>query len=220
MVQNGGKPRGILTQADREFLQGEKDLTAQSARNTRRRIRNRLYYALQDFQLLWRYLSDDDLEQVFACDSDEKRRVIRSSVQDMIAFAILGLGENDDLYTRRVKDAIEQAAYARDRHVTIGLGVEEELMDSTEEIIQKWMLNEDGEIPYAEFEKVCVKPDCEPEAFASFMNALPGEDEIEHEEAAEHLEAVNASEQVRHSLPYVLNVRPEFSDERVENADT
>lgn len=60
-----GRDRGILTEADREFLLGEKDdLQPQSKREARQRIRNRLENAILDLSLLSRALEDDDREMV------------------------------------------------------------------------------------------------------------------------------------------------------------
>lgn len=62
--------RGILTQADREFLRGEKELKPQSARKRRQQIRERVWNAIFDFWLLVDHLPDEDWEGIF-----EQRRV-------------------------------------------------------------------------------------------------------------------------------------------------
>jgi hypothetical protein len=56
--------RGILTQADREYLLGEKDLKSQSEREARQRIRDRLENALLDISLLNHRISENDREMV------------------------------------------------------------------------------------------------------------------------------------------------------------
>lgn len=56
--------RGILTKADREYLAGERDLTGQSERSARLRIRNRLEDGLLDLSFLSSYLRSEDREQV------------------------------------------------------------------------------------------------------------------------------------------------------------
>ncbi|WP_458206794.1 hypothetical protein [Haladaptatus sp. NG-SE-30] len=60
------RPRGILSQADRAYLRGETNLAStQSERNTRARIRDRIYNSILDFELLVECLSDHDRELVF-----------------------------------------------------------------------------------------------------------------------------------------------------------
>lgn len=54
------RDRGILSKADRAFLNGEKDLTEQGKRDARYRIRNRIENGILDFQLLLHCLSEQD----------------------------------------------------------------------------------------------------------------------------------------------------------------
>jgi len=54
------RDRGILSKADREFLLGEKELKAESARQTRQRIRNRIKNSLIDFTALRYSLEERD----------------------------------------------------------------------------------------------------------------------------------------------------------------
>jgi hypothetical protein len=58
------RDRGILTEADRQYLEGEKELKPQSEREARQRIRNRLENGLLDLALLRFRLRDDDREPV------------------------------------------------------------------------------------------------------------------------------------------------------------
>lgn len=44
--------RGILSEADREYLKGEKDLSAGAERNARQRIRERVQASIHDYRLL------------------------------------------------------------------------------------------------------------------------------------------------------------------------
>lgn len=59
------RDRGILSQADRDYLLGKKDLSDQSQRDTRYRIRNRVENAIIDFYLLNAGLEQNDQKQVF-----------------------------------------------------------------------------------------------------------------------------------------------------------
>jgi len=56
--------RGILTDQDREYLAGERELTGQDERNARYRIRQRLIRALDDIAFLNWHLANEDLAQV------------------------------------------------------------------------------------------------------------------------------------------------------------
>lgn len=58
--------RGILSSADREFLRGEKsELTEQSKRDARYRIRNRLENGFYDIRILMSFLEKRDRKRVF-----------------------------------------------------------------------------------------------------------------------------------------------------------
>lgn len=60
------RDRGILTNADREYLHGEKeDITDQAKRDTRYRIRKRMENGLVDLGILAEHLKDKDRERVF-----------------------------------------------------------------------------------------------------------------------------------------------------------
>ena len=109
---NENRPRGILSEADREYLQGEKDLSEGAERNARQRIRERVTEGLRDFELLWMCLSDRDLELIFYPEEDDERRRLRSWSHHAIAFIRLGLWTNRDPHADRITDAIEQAAFA------------------------------------------------------------------------------------------------------------
>ena len=59
------RERAILTQSDREYLLGEKEVSQEAERNTRYRIRRRLKNAIRDLVLIEYALPEEDLEQVF-----------------------------------------------------------------------------------------------------------------------------------------------------------
>ena len=65
-MSGNGRGRGILSESDRAYLRGETQLASvQSERNTRARIRERIFNAILDFELLVDRLSDTDRELVF-----------------------------------------------------------------------------------------------------------------------------------------------------------
>ena len=210
MGENRSRPRGILTQADRQFLRGETDMSTQAQRNTRRRIRNRVIHAIQDFSLLWACLPDDDLELIFESTDNKEKRFIRSAIQDMMAFGILGLWENDDYYPPRVKYAIQQAAFARNRSVRIELEVHEELMDSPDEILQRLLDSGFKHTSYEEFEKAMTHPEADPELLVRLMNELEPDENTTIEDIKEMQGVWEDTPLVRPILPYVVSVEPDF----------
>ena len=62
------RPRGFLTEADRQFLRGESEIESQShsERKARERIRNRIFHAFIDFSLVAQFLEDRDRKQIFS----------------------------------------------------------------------------------------------------------------------------------------------------------
>lgn len=60
------RDRGILSPADRSYLRGDTEFeSVQSERNARARIRDRVYDAILDFELLVDRLDDHDRELIF-----------------------------------------------------------------------------------------------------------------------------------------------------------
>lgn len=75
------RPRGILTDADRRYLLGETDYASeQSERDTRYRIRERVFNSLRDLDLVLRELEGRDLEQVL-------ERLDEDDIESIVAFA-------------------------------------------------------------------------------------------------------------------------------------
>lgn len=206
------RQRGILSPEDRRYLTGEKELSGQSERNARARIRERIYNGILDFGLLWYCLEERDLEMVFARDDVKENRDLRRYIQDMLAFAILGMEANDDAYPDRIKAAIEQAGIARDYSVAVTLDVKEERMDDTGMILTRILDSEFENISFNELEKVWEDPDCDPELFARFLNMLEPEEEFTVEWVEEYQESLRELGP-RPSVAYALNVEPVWSDE-------
>jgi hypothetical protein len=90
------RDRGILSPADREFLLtgGDNLASEQSRRNTRRRIRNRIQNAIIDFDLITRFLDDEDKRLVFEED-DEWGPAFTSGQKAMVELLYNGLAESD-----------------------------------------------------------------------------------------------------------------------------
>ena len=210
MGENRSRPRGILTQADRQYLVGEKELSTQAVRNTRRRIRNRVTHAIQDFSVLWACLPEDDLELIFGLKDDAESQFMRRSIQDMMAFAILALWENDDYYPPRLKYAIQQAAFARNRRVRIDLEIQEDLMDSPDVILQKLLDSGFKHTSFEEFEKAMTHPDADPELLVRLMNELEPNEDTTIEDVNEMQGVWEDIPLVRPILPYIVSAEPDF----------
>jgi hypothetical protein len=131
----------------------------------------------------------------------------------MIAVAILGMWENDDYYPPRLESAIRQAAFARNRSVDITLEVEEELMDSPDEILWKMLDSGLENVTYGEFEKAFSDPDADPELLAKVYDEMDMDEDISVTEIQEELRARENMPIVRDTLPYVLNVSVKFESE-------
>lgn len=107
------RPRGILTQSDREFLVGQKEgYSAQQKRDRRRKIRERVYHSLLDFGLLWMFLEMRDVEQIFGTEDDGVGIASRKAIQDAIAFLLLGAEVLQDNKSLRIAAAALQVAEA------------------------------------------------------------------------------------------------------------
>ncbi|AUX10469.1 hypothetical protein AArcSl_2854 [Halalkaliarchaeum desulfuricum] len=110
------RDRGFLTEADRAYLLGRREMTHEgSKRNAEARIRQRVTDAILDFDLLVQMLSKKDRRQVFEPVGDDDQ--LLDGVTAMIAFAYLGLKEQgvdfEDALVPAVRSAEE--AYAADQ---------------------------------------------------------------------------------------------------------
>ncbi|WP_158056007.1 hypothetical protein [Halorussus halophilus] len=99
------RPRGILSEADRDYLCGEKEYKhAQSEANRRQEIRERITNGLEDFILLWVLLDERERTKIFEEMGDNR---LKDSLAGMVAFTYLGLDQDAD----RLEDIIENGVY-------------------------------------------------------------------------------------------------------------
>jgi len=99
------RPRGILSDADRDYLRGETDYKhAPSEANRRQTIRERITHALLDFELLSAFLDREDLKKIFteAMDREELNR----SLESMVTFTYLGLEREEDLFEHVIETGV------------------------------------------------------------------------------------------------------------------
>lgn len=113
----------MLSRADRAYLRGETELASvQSERNTRARIRDRVYHSVLDFELLVEHLSDRDRELVFGkrfgeMDGSEAFDALVSAV----AFLYRATGDTDLAFETVLSEAINVAEAGNDRAATVDL---------------------------------------------------------------------------------------------------
>jgi hypothetical protein len=161
------RPRGILTNSDRSFLQGEKNLKSeQSRRDARYRIRKRVRNAILDYSILSKKLSEKDLSMVFEIEDidfsqfespseglqDEsvvsklvKNQRFQQGLKDNIAFLYSGLSESDldfiEMIEQGVKEACEKDGYAVEE-VTVTIDIDRERVD-IEDLMEKFENGDD-----------------------------------------------------------------------------
>ncbi|NEU57862.1 hypothetical protein [Halorussus sp. MSC15.2] len=117
------RDRGILSRADRAYLRGEADhASVQSERNARGRIRERIYHALLDFEVLVEHLSERDRELVTEkrlgdIDGTEAFDALVSGV----AFLYRATKDTDIEFETVLNEAVNLAEVNDDRAATVDL---------------------------------------------------------------------------------------------------
>jgi len=100
------RPRGILSNTDREYLCGLRDYKhAQTEANRKQDIRERVINALHDFVLLGLLLDDEEREKIFIEEFDEDE--LHLSLEWLISFVYLGLEQDE----KRLEDIISNGVY-------------------------------------------------------------------------------------------------------------
>lgn len=132
MPESGERGRGVLSPADREFLRGDRELSSvQAERNARARIRDRVYEALLDFEVLVERLEDRDRELVFGkrasgADGTEAFDAFVST----LAFLYGGLDETDLGFETVLREGVNLAEAENDRAATIDYDVTFHALDA------------------------------------------------------------------------------------------
>ena len=141
MSQN--KPAAVLTNAQREYLQGKKDYRPSVERQVRKRIRDRVEQGTADFTTLLNYLDGKEVQQIFGSASAKKiekhqeargdvptDRKTAASVPVAIAFFMKGLDDSDAPIYEAIEDMPEgQPAFKRFRRAleqAIGMYIKQE----------------------------------------------------------------------------------------------
>lgn len=109
------RPRGILTNSDREYLAGQKDYEhPQSEANRKQKIRQRTVNAFQDFLLLISLMSEEERFKVFNEEIPPNR--LTRSLEAMISFLYLGI-EKDSSELEKI---VETGVYMGENYLKIG----------------------------------------------------------------------------------------------------
>lgn len=123
IMSRDDRERGILSSADRAYLRGEKEFASEQAeRNARARIRDRVFEATLDYELLVEHLSDRDRELVFekrvgSMDGTEAFDALVSAV----AFLYRAVKDTDVDFETVLSEGINVAEAGRDRAATVQL---------------------------------------------------------------------------------------------------
>ena len=168
MGDASNRERGVLSAADREYLRGERDLSSvQAERNARARIRNRVYDALLDFEVLVEHLPERDLDLVF-----EKRTAEGDGTEafdalvSTVAFLYRGLGRTDLGFETVLREGVNLAEAADDRGATVSLDVTYHALDA-DHLRQK--LADDESLSLTEIAYLYESDDVTPDELAGFF---------------------------------------------------
>jgi hypothetical protein len=138
------RDRGILTEADRKYLRGDREFASvQAERNARARIRERIYESIRDVELLVEHLDERDRTLVF-----EKRfgeidgTDAFDAVVSAVAFLYMGVDDTDLDFEDVLTEAINVAEARRDRAATVDLSVTYHAL-SADELLRRLRTGED-----------------------------------------------------------------------------
>lgn len=123
---NPARPRGILNERERRYLREEAEIEprSQTERDIRATIRTRVRHALFDFALLFDYMEDRDLAQVFDPRAEDAAAV-RTAIEDTLGFFYRATIDFHPPFHYLAKEGIQRAEQQHfDRHVWATVDVE------------------------------------------------------------------------------------------------
>jgi len=132
MTGAGERARGVLTDADRAFLRGDRELSSvQAERNARARMRTRVYDALLDFEVLVEHLDSRDVELVFGKRADEADGAEAfDAFASTVAFLYRGLEHTDLDFETVLREGVNLAEASEDRGATVDFDVTYHALDA------------------------------------------------------------------------------------------
>lgn len=148
---------GFLSNDVKAYLIGERESDA--TEDVRAELQASLYGALRDFRLLWHYLSDADLERIFADPDNEAKRAIGGGTDAIVALLYLGgLVGGDDMHYR-FRAGIARAEAARNNRAEVDLDIRTSEMLSPEEAIAKLEAGKDDAVTDYEMDRLRLTDD-------------------------------------------------------------
>ncbi len=120
-MDSDDRPRGILTAADRAYLRGEHEPgSVQSERNTRGRIRERMFESLRDFEVLVEHLPERDRRLVFEKRLEElDGPEAFDALVAAMAFLYRGVEDSDADVEEVLREGVALAEADRERAVSV-----------------------------------------------------------------------------------------------------
>lgn len=163
--QGDERDRGVLSPADRAYLRGERTYgSVQAERNTRARIRQRVYDSLLDFELLVEHLAERDRELVFGDDVAAAGTEGFDALVSAVAFLFDGVERTDLDFETVLREGINLAVARDDRAATVQLDVTYHELDA-EGLLAK--LDGDGSLSLTEIAYLYESDDVSREELAA-----------------------------------------------------
>lgn len=132
------RERGILSAADRAYLRGETTYgSVQAERNTRARIRTRVFEGVRDFEILVEHLSDHDAELVFGKRlANQDGRDAFDTLVSALAFLYRGIEDTDLDFEDVLTEGVNVAEARNDRAATVQVDLTFHAL-SSDELLRK-----------------------------------------------------------------------------------
>ena len=174
MSGDDSRGRGVLSAADRAYLRGEREMgSVQSERNTRARIRQRVYDSLRDFEVLVEHLSTRDRELVFGKRVAEEGAEGFDALVSAVAFCYDGVGRTDLDFETVLREGVNLAEAREERAATVDLDVTYHSLDA-DQLLEK--LDAGGDLSLTEIAYLYESDDVSRELLAAHFE---GREEVD-----------------------------------------
>lgn len=108
------RPRGILTEDDRKYLMDKTDIQpkSQTERDTRRRIRKRIFNAILDFYIIDIFLERRDLDEVFGTrrTGEDIDSITREGIHALVSFLYYAAAKDEQTLENWIKAGLRHTA--------------------------------------------------------------------------------------------------------------
>ena len=172
------RARGILSAADRDYLRGDADLgSVQSERNARARIRDRVFDATLDFELLVERLSERDRELVYGKRFDDLDGADAfDALVSMQAFCYQAVAETDLDFATVLREGINVAEATNERAATVDFDVTYQSL-TAEQLRHK--LERGESLSHTELAYLHQRDDVDVDELARYLRDADATDEID-----------------------------------------